>query len=705
MNGKFDTNVMKLEKQINNINENIHKFKNKNHKTMLTIIEKIKLFTNNDNKPQNKAINLLKTKPNETPKKTLIKRYKSLSSNNISFTTRNKKKNKNKYKQNNDFMILREDADEDEDEYEYEYENENEDIYNTYSNKMQFHSNEKDRKIHLLSDFNYIPEKFNENDIYDFYEYDKNDFRKKNCFSFNNDNCCKCNGRSKYRIKGNNIDSRKRINSYNYNTNNNLRNEFTDDYNNNFINEDLNNFKKNKNKKINSHHKKEEIQKRISEIENLTDDQSDKLKQIKYIKRENCNLNISNYYRNIKNKNNKKNSKIKITNNQKLKKHLYNKKDRLNNSNNHKNYNSRNYSSNKVNNSIKNDDMNNKENEKEYTNIVCSTFNPNYFKNNQNNANFNMKGKKNISNSFREKSLLRNNTYSNNNINNLNLYKYNRKINPDLDNKVINFNQNANNNKNNNNNFSKDFIDIITNKNNGGNGNKDINNNMYNNIIYQKKEINRNNNNVIKEDKINILLLKLNSKNLDECLHKIDILLDYEDFIYKVNSLYNKIINFNKNILVNKRSLNEIFSWIESIIEENKKQKESLKRYQIFCGKLTEEFSVDGFDKFKNFIVQTLNKNKKSQSFTSEKKLISESVIYNENKNIINKRNGNISINTYFYNNEENSPLKNRTLSFSNISMNRLQNGDENSNINNTFYLSNKKNKALINKAKNYNML
>ena len=695
MNGKFDTNVMKLEKQINNINENIHKFKNKNHKTMLTIIEKIKLINNNENKPQNKAITLLKTKSNETPKKTLIKRYKSLSSNNISFTTRNKKKNKNEYKQNNDFMILREDEDE----------FENEDIYNTYSNKMQFHSNEKDRKIHLLSDFNYIPEKFNENDIYDFYEYDKNDFRKKNCFSFNNDNCCKCNGKNKYRIKGNNIDSRKRINSYNYNTNNNLRNEFTDDYNNNFINEDLNNFKKNKNKKINSHHKKEEIQKRISEIENLTDDQSDKLKQIKYIKRENCNLNISNYYRNIKNKNNKKNSKIKITNNQKLKKHLYNKKDKLNNSNNHKNYNSRNYSSNKINNSLKNDDMNNKENEKEYTNIVCSTFNPNYFQNNQNNANFNMKGKKNISNSFREKSLLRNNTYSNNNINNLNLYKYNRKINPDIDNKIINFNQNANNNKNNNNNFSKDFIDIITNKNNGGNGNKDINNNMYNNIIYHKKEINRNNNNIIKEDKINILLLKLNSKNLDECLHKIDILLDYEDFIYKVNSLYNKIINFNKNILVNKKSLNDIFSWIESIIEENKKQKESLKRYQIFCGKLTEEFSVDGFDKFKNFIVQTLNKNKKSQSFTSEKKLISESVIYNENKNIINKRNGNISINTYFYNNEENSPLKNRTLSFSNISMNRLQNGDENSNINNTFYLSNKKNKALINKAKNYNML
>ena len=698
MNGKFDRNVMKLEKQINNINENIHKFKNKNHKTMLTIIEKIKLFNNNENKTQNKAINMLKIKSNEIPKKTLIKRYKSLSSNNISFTTRNKKKNKNEYKQNKDFMILREDEDED--------------IYNTYSNKMQFHSNEKDRKIYLLSDFNFVPEKFNENDIYDFYEYDKNDFKRKNCISFNNDNYNKVNGRNKNRINGNNNDSRKRINSYNYNTNtnNNIRNEFTNDDNYNFINEDLNDFKKNKNKnknkKLNSHYQKEKLQKGIfSDKDNLTDDQNDKLKQIKYIKRESCNLNISNYYRNIKNKNSKnKNSKIKITNNQKLKKHLYNKKDRLNNSNNHKNYSSRNYSSYKINNNTKNDNMMNQENEKEYTNMVYSTFNPNYFKNSQRNANFNMKGKKNISSSFREKNLLRNNTYSNsNNINNLNPYKNNRKINPDLDNnKIINFNQNVNNNKNNN--FSKDFIDIITNKNNGGNGNKDINNNMYNNIIYHKKEINRNNNNIIKEDKINILLIKMNSKNLDECLHKIDILLDYEDFIYKVNSLYNKIINFNKNILVNKRSLNEIFSWIESLIEENKKQKESLKRYQIFCGKLTEEFSIDGFDKFKNFIVQTLNKNKKSQSFTSEKKLISESNIYNENKNIINKRNGNISINTYFYNNEEYSPLKNRTLSFSNISMNHLQNGDENYNINNTFYLSNKNNKTLINKAKNYNM-
>ena len=692
MNGKFDRNVMKLEKQINNINENINKFKNKNHKTMLTLIEKLKLFNNIENNPQNNAINISKIKANETPKKTLIKRYKSLSSNNMSFTTRNKKKKKNEYKQNNDFMMLRED--------------EEEDIYNTYNNNIQFHSNEKNRKIHLLSDFKLVPDRFNENDINDFYEYDKNDYKRKNCFSFNNDYCNKFNGGTKNRINSNNNNNelRKRTNSYNYYTSNNMRNVFTDDndYDNNFINEDLNVSKKNKNKKLTNKYKKEEEEKKISDINDLTNDQNDKLKQIKYIERESCNLNISNYYRNIKSKKCKNNnSKIRITNNKKLKKNLYNKKDKHNNSNNRKNFNSRNYSSNKVNNNI-NNNMANKENEneKEYTNMVCSTFNPYYFKNSQRNPNFDMKKKNNILNSFRDKNLLRNNTYSNNNnINILNPHKHNPKINPNLDkNKIINFNQIANNNKNKNN-FNKDFIDIITNKNNGGNGNKDINNNM-NNIIYHKKEINRNNNNIAKEDKINILLLKMNSKNFDECLHKIDILLDYEDFIYKINSLYNKIINFNKNILINKRNLNEIFSWIESIIEENKRQKESLKRYQIFCGKLTEEFSVDGFDKFKNFIVQTLNKNKRSQSFTSEKKLISDSVIYNENKNIINKRNGNISINTYFFNNEDYSPLKNRTLSFSNISMNHLQNGDENCNINNTFYQSNKNN----NKAKNYNM-
>ena len=694
MIGKFDRNVMKLEKQINNINENIYKFRNKNHKTMLTIIEKIKLFNNIESKPQNKNINLEKIKINETPKKTLIKRYQSLSSNNMSFTTRNKKKNKNGNKQNNNFMLLREDEDED--------------IYNTYNNKLKFHSNDKDRKIYILSDFNSVPDRFNENYNNDFYEHDNNDFKRKNCISFNNDNCSKFNGSAKNRINDNNNESRKRTYSYNYNTNNNIKNEFTDDYDYNFINEDLNNFKKNKNKKLNNKYKKEEQQKRISDINYLTDDQNNKLKQIKYIKRESCNLNISNYYRNIKNKNSKKkNSKIKITNNQKLKKHLYNKKDRLNISNNNKNYSSRNYSSNKVNNNINNRMMNkeNEKNEKEYTNIVCSTFNPYYFKNSQRNPNFDIKRKKNLLNSFRDKSLVRNNTYSNNNnINNLNPYKYNLKKNPDLDNnKIINFNHNVSNNKKNNN-FNKDFIDIITNNNNGGNGNKDINNNMYNNIIYHKKEIYRNNNNIIKEGKIDILFLKLNSKNIDECLHKIDILLDYEDFIYKINSLYNKIINFNKNILINKRSLNAIFSWIESIIEENKKQKESLKRYQIFCGKLTEEFSVDGFDKFKNFIVQTLNKNKKSQSFTSEKKIISESNIYKENKNIISKRNGNISINTYFYNNEDYSPLKNRTLSYSNISMNHLKNGED-CNINNTFYLSNKNNKTLINQAKNYNII
>ena len=57
MEEEFDSNVLRLEKQINNITQNINKFKNKNHKTMKNIMEKIKYFSNEMNN-KNEIINM-----------------------------------------------------------------------------------------------------------------------------------------------------------------------------------------------------------------------------------------------------------------------------------------------------------------------------------------------------------------------------------------------------------------------------------------------------------------------------------------------------------------------------------------------------------------------------------------------------------------------------------------------------------------------
>ena len=87
MEEKFDSNVIKLEQEIFDISKNINKFKNKNHKTMLNIMEKIKSFSNDIKYknapliPSNKKIEF------ENKKKSLMKTYHSQSNNNISPTS------------------------------------------------------------------------------------------------------------------------------------------------------------------------------------------------------------------------------------------------------------------------------------------------------------------------------------------------------------------------------------------------------------------------------------------------------------------------------------------------------------------------------------------------------------------------------------------------------------------------------------------
>ena len=228
----------------------------------------------------------------------------------------------------------------------------------------------------------------------------------------------------------------------------------------------------------------------------------------------------------------------------------------------------------------------------------------------------------------------------------------------------------------NNNKYNKDFIDIITNKNND-NCKYDFES-IYNNNINQKKENKENKSSInnkkyinIEEEKYKVLLSLLKCKNIDECLNKIDVLVGNDVFVNKINFLYDK---YNSNNSYKEKNLQNIFSWIELNVEQNKKNKDELKKYQNFCGKLMNEFSGNGFDKFKNDIMKTVNKNKSYQenSLNSVNSNMNNGINYQMN----NKENYNF--NTQFYNNNDYGSFKNKThSSYSNISFTNNKNGEE----------------------------
>jgi hypothetical protein len=90
MENKFDSNVCKLEQEICDISQNINKFKNKNHKTMKNMMEKIESFSE-EFKSKNNLLNRKEKIVNDIKKKTLIKNYQSFSNNDISPTFQNNK--------------------------------------------------------------------------------------------------------------------------------------------------------------------------------------------------------------------------------------------------------------------------------------------------------------------------------------------------------------------------------------------------------------------------------------------------------------------------------------------------------------------------------------------------------------------------------------------------------------------------------------
>ena len=706
MEGKFDSNVMKLEKEIFDISKNINKFKNKNHITMKNMMEKLKSFSS-EPKSKDEQTNLEEYISKEKKKKSLIKTYQSLSNGNLSPNTPNNNmyQYEDNYNNNKRPIILKEN-----------------DLYNYDDNTNIFSSN-----INSYNEKMYKLKKENSN-INDGRRTCKSIMNK--CFSFNlND------------LKNNdqdNNDIKRRTNSYN---NIKVKNIFNNDVYNEGANNDFlypikikknNKIEINKNniKKNNNINKNEISKKIIRNIKSLINNQNNSAKQINNIKREHCNINISEYYKNINNKENsskKKNGKIKIvTNNKKLRnfssarnnsyKLDNNNTTIINGNNSSSNHSTRNSIYDKMHSNTYNNKSNN--NPRDYNICVCTTFNPEYQNTKNNESNFedeSFKEKTKILNTFRDNNLLNKNLMmiNNNKINSLKEYQFYNKIERNSDNNYnyyknkknisYNINEDIDTNKKKlltNNNYSKDFIDLITNRNNNSNYKYD-NISIYNSHINDKNYNNKNEKNKyisVNKEKYIILLSKLKSKNLDECLYKIDILLNYEEFINKINSLYNKYNNYIKNKEID---LKDTFSWIQLNIENIKKYKDDLKKYQSFCGKLIDEFSVDGYDKIKSDIMKTVNESKRNNNFTyGMKKILYDS--YLNNGNIIKNNNENISTNSQFCTSNDNnsSTIKNKTHSYSNYSLTNMQNGEENFN-NKTFLTTNRNNKDIISKFNN----
>ena len=133
------------------------------------------------------------------------------------------------------------------------------------------------------------------------------------------------------------------------------------------------------------------------------------------------------------------------------------------------------------------------------------------------------------------------------------------------------------------------------------------------------------------KDKINKLLYMLNVTNLDDAIQKVGNLLKYEKYINKLKELYNephKRNNYNEQ--------NNNLYWVSSIIKRYKKNE----KYRNYCKNIMEQNEINHFNEFKNFIDNILIKNRKNTGFIIEvKNILCEDEYNSNNKNIKNLKN------------------------------------------------------------------
>ena len=314
MEHKFDSNVSKLEQEIYDISKNINKFKNKNHKTMINMMEKIKSFSEKFNL-KNSSSNQKGKIVNDQKKKLLIKNNQNFSNNDISPTIeKNKIYQIKKMKKPININI-----------------NKNENYHNIDNGTNEtetiiLYSNQKkhDIKSYLSNINNNLTHRKNNKNIYGNKERHTYKANKSKFFSFNLNDSKKKENDNDIKQKTKSLNEIQLDNLFINNLSNDCRNNDLK-----FDNKNKNGYYKLKNKNKNKKHIKKVksyninglSKKIVKNIQILTKKKIINSKEIKNVKREHCNINISDYYKNINNKDNnsnKKNNKTKILNHKRL---------------------------------------------------------------------------------------------------------------------------------------------------------------------------------------------------------------------------------------------------------------------------------------------------------------------------------------------------------------------------------------------------
>jgi len=584
----FDNHVIRLQKEMVDITQNLNKFKNKNHNTISKIINNLNVLTN-------------QIEPNESDK--------------------NKKENNElKYKNNNIADIFECSK--------YNKVNEiNHDDIHYNSLKIKYRKNKKHKSSSLLkknyfNNYNLLNNnslgnkiRQNRNKDSDLKYYTKYTFPIANSNIENYKSYCKIINNNNYSIDK----YCKKNKYYSLTTNNNIKdhkhNYFSKKENNktssilykdnNKINEDINqglNYKEcdipygqnNNGKNMYDYLKQNLI------IHKYTEKKYDTIKNINQngLNKENDKSNINNNYTNylIQKNNGTKNIKTEIINTNRENNLSPNFKVR-----NYKNYIY--FNKNKI------------VMKKMNKNINGNNLNCNLKFNTQRNKNYNMnKITHKKMNSFRERSTPKINLINNN-------IKKEKEKNNSFNNSDISIKEKNKNIINNNIFDERNINDINMNYylKNVGNGINDIN----------PKNINLNNKNEINENqedqKINELLNLLDIENISDTKAKIKEFLDKEAFTNKVVSLFYKYNNGKR--IDNNIDLKDIIYWISFAAQKNKENEE----YEKYCKELMENNNLNNFDEFKIFIDSILKRNLKNNNFIGGVKKILNTNLDNNN--------------------------------------------------------------------------
>ena len=171
---------------------------------------------------------------------------------------------------------------------------------------------------------------------------------------------------------------------------------------------------------------------------------------------------------------------------------------------------------------------------------------------------------------------------------------------------------------------------------------------------YSNKNIYKDKDNNIDIDKMNKLLNALNVDNINDAIFKVEKLLKYDQYIYKMKEFY---LENNDDDDSDKMNLDNNLMWLSNIVKKYKKNE----AYKNYCKSIMMQNKIKNFDGFKHYINNILAKNRKNKGFLVEvKNILCEEDYYSKNNNKIikkiNIRNKMNKINNINY--EQNNKLK-----------------------------------------------